>query len=189
MQTFRFWSRRAWFLHGYLLATLFLPPFPLARSYWTDSNSDGVKEEVANPGDGDSWWTSDSDGDFLTNDLEVQFGSDPYSLDSDHDGLTDYVEYSNSQGAMNAGTQLTYDPWKWDTNNNGFSDFDEYYHQIRGYQPVVSYNSLPAGPTWAAGTYYTYADADGDGLNNPDDSDPLNMDRDGDGILNWKDTG
>ena len=189
MNSLRFWSRRAWFLHGYLIATLFLPPFPMVRAYWTDSNSDGVKEEVANPTEGDSWWSTDRDGDRLTNEQEVLFGSDPYNLDSDRDGLTDYVEFLKSQAAMDAAAPLPYDPWQWDTNANGFSDYDEYYQQFCGYQPVVNYTSLPGGASWPAGTFKTYSDADGDGTPNPDDGDPLNMDRDGDGILNWNEAG
>ncbi len=185
MQSLRHWSLRAWFLHCYLIATLFLPPFPVTRAYWTDTDHSGSRVEVENPTSGDIWWGADSDGDLLTNEQEVYFGSDPYSLDSDRDGLTDYVEFGYSQAALDAGGPLPYDPWLWDTDGDGYSDFDECYQQINGYQPVVNYLSLPGGLTWPAGTFYTYSDADGDGVINPEDSDPLNMDRDGDGIYNW----
>jgi len=185
MQSLRHWSLRAWFLHCYLIATLFLPPFPVTRAYWTDTDHSGSRVEVENPTSGDIWWGADSDGDLLTNEQEVYFGSDPYSLDSDRDGLTDYVEFGYSQAALDAGGPLPYDPWLWDTDGDGYSDFDECYQQINGYQPVVNYLSMPGGSTWSAGTFYTYSDADGDGVINPEDSDPLNMDRDGDGIYNW----
>ena len=189
MQSFRSWARRSWLIHCYLIATIVIIPAPRVNGYWTDSNHDGVKEEVANPVEGDAWWEANSDNDTLTNAQEVLFGSDPYSLDSDRDGLTDSVEYIYSQDALTEGTPLPFAPWLWDSNNNGFSDFDEYYQQIQGYQPVVNYTSLPAGSTWTAGVFYTFADADGDGVINAEDSDPLNMDRDGDGILNWLDIG
>ncbi|WP_449067935.1 putative Ig domain-containing protein [Prosthecobacter sp.] len=35
--------------------------------------------------------------------------------------------------------------------------------------------------------FYSYYDADGDGIHNQDDSDPTNMDRDNDGTYNWND--
>lgn len=157
-------------------------PFPGALSYWTDSNSDGVKEEVANPPEGDIWWGQDADGDGLLNEAEVLFGSDPYSLDSDRDGLADPVEYQYSLAALGNNEPLPYDPWNWNTNGSGYSDFDRFYQQIQGYTPVVNYNSLTAG------SFFSYSDADGDGLKNFEDSEPLNMDRDNDGILNWNDT-
>ena len=75
-------------------------PFPGAFSYWTDSNGDGVKEEVVNPAEGDPWWESDADGDGINNATEVLFGSDPYSMDSDHDGLADPIEYQYSADAL-----------------------------------------------------------------------------------------
>ncbi|WP_395748832.1 RHS repeat-associated core domain-containing protein [Prosthecobacter sp.] len=124
---------------------------------------------MANPEQGDSWWDQDSDNDNASNADEVAFGSDPYSLDGDFDGLGDYVEFFYSQT----------DPWLWDSDGDGYSDFDEYYQQIQGYTPVINYAALQAG------TYYSYSDADGDGIKNFEDSDPQNNDRDGDGVLNW----
>ncbi|MDZ4402144.1 putative Ig domain-containing protein [Prosthecobacter sp.] len=186
MNSFRRFSRRAWLLHGYLIASLILQPVPQANSYWTDSNNDGVKEEVANPPEGDSWWQQDSDTDGLTNAEEVLtpgWSSDPYTMDSDRDGLGDIVEYQYSQDALSAAQPLPYDPWNWSTNGSGYSDFDRFYQQLQGYTPVVNYNNL------AAGSFFTYSDADGDGLKNFEDGDPLNMDRDGDGVLNWNDSG
>jgi hypothetical protein len=74
------------------LAGIILQPLPMARSYWTDSDGDGAKDWVADPPAGDSWFGENSDGDEMTNEEEALFGSDPYSLDSDHDGLTDKDE-------------------------------------------------------------------------------------------------
>ncbi|WP_395738805.1 putative Ig domain-containing protein [Prosthecobacter sp.] len=159
-------------------------PFPGALSYWGMVGD--VKTQLTDPPEGDEWYQKDDDNDGLTNAQEVLFGSDPGSIDSDHDGLPDLAEYQVSFAAFSAGSPLPFDPWSWDTNGNGFSDHDEFYQQIQGYQPVVNYLQLPAGTTWPAGTYFSYSDADGDGLKNFEDSDPLNMDRDGDTILNWK---
>jgi len=148
-------------------------PFPGALSYWTDTNGDRVKEEVANPAEGDSWWDIDSDGDNLTNAQEALYGSDPYAIDSDHDGLRDDAEQALSDPTA------PFDPWQWDSNQNGFSDYDELYQRLQGCLPAVNYNNLTAS------SFFSYCDADGDGVKNPEDSDPLNNDRDGDGILNW----
>ncbi|WP_294234437.1 hypothetical protein [Prosthecobacter sp.] len=71
--------RRARWVHAVQLIVFtfwVMNPFPGALSYWTDSNNDGVKEEVGNPEEGASWWGADSDGDTLINEVEVMFGSD-----------------------------------------------------------------------------------------------------------------
>ncbi|MDP2323770.1 MAG: putative Ig domain-containing protein, partial [Gammaproteobacteria bacterium] len=173
--------RRARWVHGLqlLVFTCWVAnPFPGALSYWTDTNGDGVKEEIANPPEGDPWWEQDADGDGLNNATEVMFGSDPYSIDSDMDGLADSVEFQYSADALANGQPLPYDPWNWDSNGNGFSDFDEFYQQIQGYTPVVNYASLISSGT----PFFSYSDADGDGLKNFEDSDPLNNDHDYDGV-------
>ncbi len=175
--------RRARWVHAvqiFVFISWVMNPFPGALSYWT-TGGDGVKTEVGNPTEGDEWYAGDPDNDGLTSLQEVQFGSDPYSIDSDVDGLADSVEYLFSQDALAANEAIPYDPWNWDTNGNGYSDFDEYYQQIQGYTPVVYY------PSFQPGSFYSYADADGDGLKNFEDSDPVNMDRDADGSLNWND--
>ena len=168
------------------LAGIILQPLPMARSYWTDLDSNGTKDWVEDPPAGDSWFSLDSDGDEMTNVEEALFGSDPYSLDSDHDGLTDKDERDLTL-AMNGGLATT-DPWAWDSDGDGVSDHDAYYAWLQGTSPTVNYNNLPGGSTWSAGTFFTYFDANGDGTHNQDDSDPLNMDRDCDGTLNWQDT-
>ncbi len=153
---------------------IILQPLPMAQSYWTDPNSDGVKEWVADPPTGDSWFDADSDADLMANGEEAIYGSDPYRMDSDYDGLTDKDERDL--------TPLN-DPWDYDSDDDGFSDFDEFYEALQGIVPTVNYVSLLT----AATPFYSTHDADGDGTQNPFDSDPLNNDRDGDGILNWQD--
>ncbi|MGV3662057.1 MAG: RHS repeat-associated core domain-containing protein [Prosthecobacter sp.] len=177
MNTFRSWSRRAWLLHAYLVASLFLMgPVPVVNSYWTDADNNGQKEWVEDPPPEETlWWGTDSDGDFLANDQEAVFGSDPYRIDADFDGLTDFVERNYYDPTQ------TLDPWKWDSDDDGYSDHDEYYQYVQGYMPVVYYPGL-------GGTFYSYYDADGDGIRNPDDTEPTVMDRDNDGILNWLDS-
>jgi RHS repeat-associated protein len=152
-------------------------PFPGALSYWTDTDGDGVKEEVSNPAEGDSWWEEDSDNDNLTNAEEALFGSDPYQIDADYDGLTDFVEKNYTEPAV------PFDPWNWDSDLDGFSDHDEYYQYLHGYTPAVNYTELVSSNT----EFYSYSDADGDGLKNHDDNEPVGFDRDNDGTVNWQD--
>ncbi len=159
------------------LMGIILQPLPMAQSYWTDSDGNGTKQWVEDPPAGDSWFNLDNDGDEMTNGEEAIFGSDPYRRDSDLDGLTDKDERDLTL-AMNGGLATT-DPWLWDSDGDGYSDHDEYYHWLQG-TPRVHYPSL--------NQYHTYFDADGDGIKNPEDPDPTNNDRDGDGILNWLDS-
>jgi len=169
--------RRARWVHGLQLLVFtcwVLNPFPGALSYWTDTNGDGVKEEVANPPEVDSWFEQDSDGDALTNAQEVIFGSNPYQIDADFDGLTDQIERDH------ADPLAPFDPWNWDSDGDGFSDHDEYYQHLWGWQPQINYLNL------VPGSFYSYADADGDGTKNPEDYD-FNLDRDNDGMVNWLD--
>ena len=58
----------------------------------------------------------DSDGDGLTDDEEIYWGTDPYNWDTDGDGLPDGAEV-NSYGT---------DPTRYDTDWDGLSDGDEY---------------------------------------------------------------
>ena len=118
----RFRSRWASALQLFAMTCLIMQPLTV-NSYWTDTNNDGVKEWVDDPAVGDSWFDVDSDGDQMSNGAEAVYGSDPYRLDSDFDGLTDKNEHDL--------TPLN-DPWKWDSNDDGFSDHDEFYHDLQG---------------------------------------------------------
>lgn len=184
MKSFRSWSRRAWFLHGYLIAVLALMPAPSVRSVWIDTDSDTVK---------DSWEDTtnnvthsmtaldamnlDVDGDGAYNSEELTYGSDPFDLDSDDDGLNDgdEIHLANEQA------QKGYSLLMWDSNGDGVSDHDDFYG-VTG----VTYPGgvLPSFPN------ATYSDYDGDGIKNPFDAyptDPTNNDGDGDGIDDGED--
>jgi len=194
MNTFRRFSRRAWLLHGYLLASMILWPVPTVRSYWTWDAGTGAKVEITDPPVGDSWWDEDSDGDGMTNAQEVVFGSDPYSSDSDYDGLSDADERDLTAG-MHGGMSPS-DPWSWDSNNDGYSDHDTYWAWVSGTALEVHYSSLtPPSPLH---TSYYY-DADGDGHPNHQDAYPLDgtqwdspppepVDTDGDGHADDQDS-
>ena len=57
----------------------------------------------------------DSDGDGIPDNVEIEYGSDPYKTDSDGDGLSDYWELN----------WLNLDPTKKDTDGDGISDDQE----------------------------------------------------------------
>ena len=50
---------------------------------------------------------------------------------------------------------------------------------------MVGYSQFSLGGLSPGSNFFSYSDADGDGLKNFEDSDPANMDIDGDSILNW----
>jgi hypothetical protein len=114
----------------------------------------------------------DIDGDGAYNSEELAYGSDPFDLDSDDDGLTDGVEIHLAiQGSSKA-----YSLTAWDSNGDAVSDHDDFYGSFS-----VTYPGGQLPPFSGA----RYSDYDGDGIKNPFDSypaDPLNNDADGDGI-------
>lgn len=178
MHRFRLWSRRAWLLHCYLLATLFLPPVPLVHAYWADTDGDGQP---------DSWTYQDNttqslaqldsqnldfDGDGAYNDEELAYGSDPFDYDTDDDGLNDGDEIHIAIQQSGKAYSLT----NWDSNGDCVSDFDDFY----GCFSVTYPNGQLPYLTGAS-----YSDYDGDGVKNPFDpypTDPNNNDADHDGI-------
>jgi RHS repeat-associated protein len=211
MNTFRRFSRRAWLLHGYLLASMILWPVPTVRSYWTWDTATGAKVTVTDPpltleeidavtGQPKTipnpWWEQDSDTDGLTNAQEVTFLSDPYNRDSDHDGLTDTDERDITPAML--GGLTTTDPWNWDSNVNGYSDHDEYWAWQSGLTLNVNYANLtppsPLPPDYyrdidGDGTYnlWDYAPTDG-GVTSPPPPGPSTTDSDWDGHVDASDS-
>ena len=109
----------------------------------------------------------DSDGDGLTDSLEETLGSDPFSVDTDDDGLSDYEELG----------WLNYNPLLEDTDGNGILDRDE----------DPDGDGLTNLQESNIGTNMIIKDTDHDGLNDYDEAmihhtDPLNPDTDGDGV-------
>ena len=132
----------------------------------------------------------DTDGDGLSDCVEIYYGSDIENTDTDGDGLDDYYEVAvsstspisedtDSNGIMDGDedydedgliisdekTERT-DPWDYDTDMDNLTDGDE----------VNKYGTNPLAP-----------DTDEDGLEDEEEillgTDPLNPDTDGDGIL------
>ncbi len=135
----------------------------------------------------------DSDLDGLTDQQEVQFGTDIHQVDTDHDGVSDYREVcydgdcSTYNPAPGGGDMNALDP---DTDHDGLTDGDE----------LLLYGSSPVAidgdgdglsdfdEVHVYGTNPGKSDSDGDGLNDQEEivqyhTDPLNADSDGD-LLN-----
>ncbi|MFN5368486.1 MAG: hypothetical protein ACK5C8_08055, partial [Roseiflexaceae bacterium] len=108
---------------------------------------------------------TDSDSDGLTDDAETQIGTDPLSVDSDFDQISDLVEVTvpSQYGSM----ALYTNPLKNDTNNDGFAD------SIECPQHVVISTNTPI---------QSCTDSDGDLT-----PDFLDIDNDNDGVPDNKD--
>lgn len=110
-----------------------------------------------------TWLDSDEDG--LPDYLEELYGTDSNNADTDSDGLTDYEEI------LSLGTN----PLKYDTDENGINDADD---DIDG-------DALSNKAELELGTNPADVDTDGDGLSDFDEidkynTDPLKADSDGD---------
>ncbi len=153
-----------------MLAGLLLLPGPHGWSSWSDTDSDGTLDTwddgstqlTISPGSGNN-----SDADSLTDEDEALAGTNPFSTDTDQDGLDDGFEVTVVIPIMGGSWSAT----SWDSNADGYSDYDEWYAAqglatISGFTPFYySANySTPPGGSWF--------DADGDGLKNPHDPAP-----------------
>lgn len=129
------------------------------------------------------FYDNDYDGDGIPNDLELEYGTDPYNADTDGDGLSDFDEINNF------GTN----PLIPDTDGDGLNDGDEIYRYntnplmidtdgdgLTDYEESIIYNTNPR-----------LADSDRDGLTDLEEiklgSNPLDADSDKDGILDNED--
>ena len=110
--------------------------------------------------------TADSDFDGLTDEVELQLGTDPQKADSDADGLEDMIELL-----------IGYDPLSPDSDSNGTPDIEE----------DLDDDGLSNGDEIALGTNIFSDDSDFDGLSDGDEmniygTDPTDPDSDGDGV-------
>lgn len=191
--------RRPWtgWLQVVAASFMILSPLPSSLASWTDTNSDGNNDTWTDPNTNQvttladlNLQNSDADNDGATNDEEAAEGSDPFSFDTDYDGISDGDELHIVKPLI--GTSLT----DWDSDDDWISDYDEWYN----FSGVTYSGGQLPGFTGAS-----YSDYDGDGFKNPADpfpSDPNNYssingynwysavlgDSDSDGILNWEDS-
>lgn len=113
----------------------------------------------------------DSDGDRLTDSVEVIYGTDPNLNDTDDDGLGDYVEIA----------LLHTDPLMADSDQNGILDRDEDHDS----------DGLSSGKELSIGTNPALVDTDGDEVTDEREvtvcsTDPISPDTDGDGLFDGK---
>jgi len=145
----------------------------------------------------------DSDGDGLTNALEVLLGTNPFSADTDGDLLTDAQENPNSDaisrgdgnenGIFEPQLGEETDPTRFDTDDDGLSDGLELQLGTDPFDPDSDDDGWSDGDEYAASIDEltclspTQADSDHDGLNDGAERDaglnPCNADSDGDGVL------
>ena len=139
-----------WFMVG---LTYFVYGYYLDPENWLDADYDW-----------DLWWSGDAHhdpfslGDGLTNYEEFIYGTDPWTPDSDSDGIPDGVEVVNGLNPLDSRDALG------DLDNDGVTNLDEY----------------------ILGTDMKNDDTDGDGLTDYEEiavyfTDPLAYDSDGDG--------
>ena len=118
----------------------------------------------------------DTDGDGLTNDREIELGTDPENPDSDGDGLLDGNEVERGSDPLNP-----------DTDGDGLSDGDEVQRGTDPLNPDTDGDGLTDGDEVQRDTDPLNPDSDGDGLADGDEirlgTDPLNQDTDGDGLV------
>ena len=112
--------------------------------------------------------TQDSDNDGLVDSLEKQYGSNPYSIDTDDDGVDDFNELN----------WLNSDPTSNDSNKDGKDD---------GMEDSDS-DGLTNAQECSAGTNPAYADSDYDFLSDYDEiytykTNPTDPDTDDDGVV------
>ena len=120
----------------------------------------------------------DTDGDGLTNNREIELGTDPQSSDTDADGLSDGEEVNNR------GTN----PLKPDTDGDGLADGDEVLNRKTDpLKPDSDGDTLVDGEEVRRGMNPLNPDSDGDGLQDGIEinlgTNPLDPDTDKDGLL------
>ncbi len=146
---------------------------------------------------------SDNDGDGLTNQQELIYGTNPDVADTDGDGLSDSDEISRGTNPLNPDTDgdLVTDGdevlvWKTnplnpDTDEDGLRDGDEMARGTDPLNPDTDGDQLGDGAEIAIGTNPLLPDTDQDHLTDGVEAqgctDPLNPDTDGDGILDGND--
>lgn len=154
-----------------------------ASSLLVDLSGDGLRavEDIRH---GTDPFSKDTNGDGLTDYEEIKLhGTDPLKLDSNNDGLTDYEEVKIY------GT----DPLKNDTTGDGLTDYREV--EVYGTDPTTpdttgdglsDYNEINV-----YGTDPTKKDTNGDGLTDYEeiivyDTDPLEIDTNDDGLTDYE---
>ena len=143
-------------------------------AYDTENNESGYSNEIIY-----SVPVGDTDGDGLSDALEVELGTDPNDADSDQDGLTDGDEI-NIYGT---------DPLATDSDQDGLTDGDEVFgYSTNPNSADTDHDGLTdSDEIQTHGTDPNHGDTDRDGLSDTEeissyDTDPTSDDSDGDGL-------
>jgi len=102
---------------------------------------------------------ADTDGDGLSNDEEIEFGSDPLVWDTDDDGLSDFFEYSVSSPGHELNPLIADSPctppvtslWP-DTDDDGLTDCEEYVKGTNRRVADTDKDGIPDGIEFRVGT-------------------------------------
>lgn len=144
----------------------------------------------------------DTDGDGLTDQAEIELGSDPNNPDTDGDGLRDGEESqlgtdllstdSDGDGVPDGDeVQRGTNPSDPDTDGDGLADGNEIQSGSDPLNPDSDEDGISDGDEVQRGTNPLDADTDRDQLQDGDEiergSDPLNPDSDGDGVVDGLD--
>jgi hypothetical protein len=147
---------------------------------------------------------NDIDGDGLSNDEELELGTNPYDADTDGDLLTDWHEVRNlgtnprvmdtdGDGLTDYEEAIKYntDPNNPDTDGDGINDAEEIQRfNTNPLKADTDGDGLDDGLELKLGTNPNRVDTDGDGLSDGDEyhkygTDPLLPDSDGDGLSDY----
>ncbi|MFB6146437.1 MAG: hypothetical protein ABEJ08_01975 [Halobacteriaceae archaeon] len=138
-----------------------------------DADGDGLSS--ASELGGTDPFSADTDGDGLDDGRERDLGTDPTAADTDGDGLNDGRERDRGTNATAA-----------DTDDDGFEDGPEIDRGTNATVPDTDGDGLQDGRETQLGTDPTAADGDGDGLQDDRevdlDTEPGVADTDGDGL-------
>ncbi len=126
---------------------------------------------------------ADTDGDGISDDDEIKFGTNPYKADTDGDGISDYDEISLYKS----------NPLKTDTDGDGMSDYDEIivYHTNPSLTDTDGDGISDIDESLIYKTNPRLADSDGDGIADKEEiqrgANPMNADTDGDDVPDGQD--
>lgn len=148
---------------------------------------------------------NDIDGDLLLNSEEEHLATNPFDVDTDGDGLTDYEEVrtyksnplvkdSDGDGLNDYVEVIKYrtDPTKGDTDGDGLSDGDEVLiHNTNPLNPDTDGDEIGDKEELGYGTNPNRYDTDGDGLSDGEEilkykTNPLEQDTDGEGLGDYE---
>ena len=121
----------------------------------------------------------DTDGDGLTNNVEVSLGTDPENADSDGDGITDDIEVGDPNAATDSDLDGVIDALDGDDDNDGIATKLEDANLDADNDPSTSPTDTDGDGT----PNYLDTDSDNDNITDVIESDASQVDSDSDGLV------